>query len=171
MEAIRATEARGARTLQREEFESLAPSLRDVAAFPGDEVYSEAVQIWNGMIQKRPAVVVRPAGIDDVVRTVELARETGVELSIRGGGHNIAGLALSDGGIILDMSGLRRVDVDPEARLARVGPTPRNRGFGIGSRSRSADALLLGPSPRRPVLAPPPPGRPAAGRTAEGCDG
>lgn len=74
------------------------------------------------MIQKRPAVVVRPTSIDDVVRTVELARDTGVELSIRGGGHNIAGLALSDGGITLDMSGLRRVEVDPEARLARVDP-------------------------------------------------
>ena len=87
---------------------------------PDDEGYAQSVSLWNGMIAKRPAIVVRAASIDDVLRTVRFAAENGVELSIRGGGHNIAGLALSDGGMTLDMSGQNRVDVDPEARLARV---------------------------------------------------
>src|SRR5687768_17511148 len=87
---------------------------------PSDEGFAESVSLWNGMITKRPAVVVRAASNDDVVRTVNFVRENQLELSIRGGGHNIAGLALSDGGITLDMSALRGVRVDPEARLARV---------------------------------------------------
>lgn len=95
--------------------------LDGAVALPGDEAYAEAVAIWNGMIRKRPAAVVRAASVDDVVRVVRFAADEGVELSIRGGGHNIAGLALSDGGLTLDMSAFRQVNVDPEARLARVG--------------------------------------------------
>lgn len=88
---------------------------------PDDEGYAASVAIWNGMITKRPAVVVRAGSVDDVVHTVRFVREAGLELSIRGGGHNIAGLALSDGGVTLDMSAMRKVDVDPDARLATVG--------------------------------------------------
>ena len=105
----------------QESVEALGRELDGSLHYPGDEAYVEATTIWNGMIQKRPAVVVRAASVEDVSRTVRLAGETGVELSIRGGGHNIAGLGLSDGGITLDMSGFRDVAVDPEARLARVG--------------------------------------------------
>jgi FAD/FMN-containing dehydrogenase len=103
---------------------NLAPLGRDLTgtlAFPGDDAYVEATTIWNGMIKKRPGAVVRAASIDDVARTVRFAADAGVELSIRGGGHNIAGLALSDGGLTLDMSGFRQVEVDPEAKTARVG--------------------------------------------------
>ncbi|MBA3435037.1 MAG: FAD-binding oxidoreductase [Chloroflexi bacterium] len=74
------------------------------------------------MIKKQPALVVRPSSTKDVVQTVDFVRDNDLVLSIKGGGHNIAGLALSDGGIILDMSGMRAVEVDVEARLARVGP-------------------------------------------------
>ena len=87
---------------------------------PDDEGYAESVSLWNGMIAKRPAIVARAASVDDVVRTVRFAADHGVELSMRGGGHNIAGLALTDGGLTLDMSARNRVEVDPEARLARV---------------------------------------------------
>jgi FAD/FMN-containing dehydrogenase len=90
-------------------------------ARPGQDAYIEATTIWNGMIRRRPAAVVRAGSVDDVVRTVRLAAESGIELSIRGGGHNIAGLALTDGGVTLDMSGFRDITVDPEARLAHVG--------------------------------------------------
>jgi FAD/FMN-containing dehydrogenase len=102
----------------------LAPLGRDLTgtlAFPGDDAYVEATTIWNGMIRKRPAAVIRAASIDDIAATVRFAAEAGVELSIRGGGHNIAGLALSDGGLTLDMSGFREVVVDPDAKTARVG--------------------------------------------------
>jgi FAD/FMN-containing dehydrogenase len=88
---------------------------------PDHDGFDDAVALWNGMITKRPAAVVRAGGRDDVQRTVDFARENGIELSIKGGGHNIAGLALTDGGLTLDMSALRSVEVDAAAKLARVG--------------------------------------------------
>jgi FAD/FMN-containing dehydrogenase len=90
--------------------------------YPDQPGFAEATQLWNGMIKKRPAVVVRAAATQDVVRTVDFVRDNGLELYIKGGGHNIAGLALSDGGITLDMSGMNDVKVDVEARSVRVGP-------------------------------------------------
>lgn len=101
--------------------DALRSDLDGAVALPGDDVYAEATTIWNGMIRKRPAAVARAASVRDVVRVVRFAAEEGAELSIRGGGHNIAGLGLSDGGLTLDMSGFRDVVVDPEARTARVG--------------------------------------------------
>ncbi len=74
------------------------------------------------MIKKRPAVVIQPRTTQDVVEAVNFVRDNGLGVSIKGGGHNIAGLALSDGGVTLDMSGMRDVQVDADARLARVGP-------------------------------------------------
>jgi FAD/FMN-containing dehydrogenase len=102
-------------------FNAFAGALDGSVQRPGDDGYDEAIAIWNGMAAKRPALVVRAASTEDVVRTIAFARDHEAELSIKGGGHNIAGLALSDGGITLDLSGLRRVEVDPDARLARVG--------------------------------------------------
>ena len=100
--------------------EAFARDLEGSVLRPDDEAYAQSVSLWNGMIAKRPAIVVRAASVDDVVRTVRFAAEHGIELSIRGGGHNIAGLALCDGGMTLDMSGRNAVEVDPGARLARV---------------------------------------------------
>ena len=113
--------AGGAQDVDQDRLTALAMELDGAVLHPSDEAYAESVLLWNGMITKRPAVVVRAASIDDVVRTVNFVRENQLELSIKGGGHNIAGLALSDGGVTLDMSALRGVSVDPEARLARVG--------------------------------------------------
>lgn len=101
--------------------EALRADLDGVLALPGDDAYTAATTIWNGMITRRPAAVVRAASVQDVVRTVRAAAADGTELAIRGGGHNIAGLALSDGGLTLDMSGFRDVTVDADARIARVG--------------------------------------------------
>jgi FAD/FMN-containing dehydrogenase len=100
---------------------TLRTDLDGTIALPGEPAYDETTSIWNGMIQKRPAAVVRAASREDVVRTVRFAADEGVELSIRSGGHNIAGLALSDGGLTLDMSAFRDVVVNAEARTARVG--------------------------------------------------
>ena len=108
------------RSLDADTLERLATDLDGVLARPGDDAYAEATSIWNGMIMRRPAAVVRAGSVQDVVRTVNFARDNEVELSIRGGGHNIAGLSLSEGGLTLDMSQLRTVQVDPDARLARV---------------------------------------------------
>ncbi|MFP3914470.1 MAG: FAD-binding oxidoreductase [Actinomycetota bacterium] len=101
--------------------ESFTGRLQGDVGYPGDGVYEEATTIWNGMVRRRPALVIRPHNMDGVVDTVGLARDHGVELSIRGGGHNIAGLALSDGGMTLDMSAFRDVSVDVPGRRVRVG--------------------------------------------------
>ncbi len=110
------------RNVAAETLEAFAADLEGSLLYPADEGFAEAVLLWNGMIRKRPAVVVRPGSTQDVVRTVNFVRDNQLQLSIKGGGHNIAGLALSDGGVTLDMSGLKDVEVDADARLATVGP-------------------------------------------------
>jgi FAD/FMN-containing dehydrogenase len=106
--------------LDASHLDALGSDLDGPLLRPEDEAYAQSVSLWNGMITKRPAIVARAESVDDVVRTVRFAADHDIELSIRGGGHNIAGLALCDGGMTLDMSGRNAVEVDPEARLARV---------------------------------------------------
>jgi FAD/FMN-containing dehydrogenase len=89
---------------------------------PDDAGYDDARRLWNGLIDRRPAVIARCRDTADVVRAVNAAREHGVELSIRGGGHNVAGLALVDDGLTVDLSEMRGIDVDAPRRRARVGP-------------------------------------------------
>jgi FAD/FMN-containing dehydrogenase len=89
---------------------------------PGDDGFAEATFIWNGMIEKTPALVVQAISVSDVVATVEFARDHHLELSIKGGGHNIAGLALSDGGVTLDFSRMRGVEVNLPAGTVSVQP-------------------------------------------------
>jgi len=114
--------AGGPRDVAAESLDAFAHGLAGTVIHPDDEGYADAIALWNGMIKKRPAIVIRPVGTQDVVRTVDFARDQELELSIKGAGHNIAGLALSDGGITLDMSGLNGVIVDTDRRLARIGP-------------------------------------------------
>ena len=102
--------------------EALKVRLRGTLLLPADPGYNEARSIWNGMINRRPALVVRCLGVADVVTCVHFARERGLALSIKGGGHNISGLAVCDGGLMLDMSLMRGVWVDPTARTARAQP-------------------------------------------------
>ena len=102
------------------EIAALAARLRGPLLRPGDPGYDEARAVWNGMIDRRPALVVRCLGTADVVACVEFARASGVTLSVKGGGHNIAGLAVCDGGLLLDMSLMRGVWVDPVTRTARA---------------------------------------------------
>ena len=85
-----------------------------------DAGYDDARSVWNGMIDRRPALIVRCLGVADVMAGVDVARRRGVPLCIKGGGHNIAGLAVRDGGLLLDMSQMRGVWVDPQQRLARA---------------------------------------------------
>jgi FAD/FMN-containing dehydrogenase len=94
---------------------------------PDDPGYDEARQVFSGAIDKRPAVIVRVADASDVVRVLELARETGLELAVRGGGHSVAGHSVSEGGIVLDLSAMKALDFDPSARTvwADAGLTAR----------------------------------------------
>jgi len=87
---------------------------------PADASYDEARSVWNAMIDRRPAAIVRCLGVADVIACVEVARARGVDLCIKGGGHNIAGLAVRDGGLLLDMSLMRGVWVDPRQRVAHA---------------------------------------------------
>jgi FAD binding domain len=87
---------------------------------PGDDGYEEARSLFNAMIDRRPRLIVRCTGAADVVAGILLARETGLPLSIKGGGHGVNGHAVCDDGIMLDLSQLKRIDVDPEARVVRA---------------------------------------------------
>jgi FAD/FMN-containing dehydrogenase len=99
---------------------ALKGQLRGTLIRPGDAEYDAARAVWNGMIDRHPAMIVRPAGPEDVIVAVNLARESALPLAVRGGGHNAAGLAVCDGGIVIDLSSMRTVEVDPAARTARV---------------------------------------------------
>jgi FAD/FMN-containing dehydrogenase len=105
-------------TLIEETVDALRQRLRGPLLLPGDEGFEEATLLWNGMIDKTPALVVQPSGTADIVASVNFARDQRLALSVRGGGHNIGGTALADAGLTLDMSRLRGVVVDPEARTA-----------------------------------------------------
>src|SRR5258706_3895034 len=109
-----------ARDLPRDRVAAFSASLDGSLLLPGEDGWDDAVRIWNGMIKRRPGLVVRPAGTPDVARTVTFARDHDLELSIKVGGHNIAGLCLSDSGITMAMSGLRCVVVNAKARRATI---------------------------------------------------
>ncbi len=100
--------------------EGLAARLRGALILPGDARYEEARHVWNGMFDRRPAAVARVEGTVDVVSVVEFARETGMELAVRGGGHSSAGHSTVDGGLVLDLSRMRGVWVDPRSKTARA---------------------------------------------------
>lgn len=102
--------------------DTLKSKLRGTLIQPGDAAYDTARQIWNATIDRRPALIVRCAGVADVVETVRAANDSGLPLSIRAGGHNIAGSALCDNGIVLDVSMMKSVRIDPVLQNAYVEP-------------------------------------------------
>ncbi len=98
----------------------LSSQLKGTLIRPGDAAYDQARAIWNGMIDKRPAAIARCTSTEDVVAAVNFARDHGYLLAVRGGGHNAAGNALNDDGLVIDLSGMRAVTVDPESKTARA---------------------------------------------------
>ena len=90
--------------------------LRGTAVLPGDTDYDHARSIWNGAHDRRPAVIVRCAGVADVIRTVNLARSEGLPLAVRGGGHSIPGFSTVDGGVLLDLSRMTGIEIRPDNR-------------------------------------------------------
>ena len=93
----------------------------------GEEGYDEGRRVWNGAIDRYPALVARCAGADDVTAAVSFARERDRSVSVKGGGHAVAGHAICDDGIVIDLSLMNRVEVDPGARTARARAAPYGR--------------------------------------------
>jgi FAD/FMN-containing dehydrogenase len=104
-------------TIARDE---LGRSLRGEVLLPTSPGYDTARKIWNGAIDRRPAIVARCAGVADVAAAVRFARDRDLEIAVRGGGHNVAGTAICEDGIVIDLSAMRAVWVDPAARTAWV---------------------------------------------------
>jgi FAD/FMN-containing dehydrogenase len=100
---------------------ALKNMVRGTTHLPGGDGYDQARQVWNGMIDRRPAAIICAAGVADVMVTVRFARERGLPVAIRCGGHNVAGNAVGDGGVVIDLGGLKSVRVDPAERRARAG--------------------------------------------------
>ncbi|MFZ0932945.1 MAG: FAD-binding protein, partial [Bryobacteraceae bacterium] len=101
------------------EYDVLRARVRGDLIQPGDTNYDEARKLYNAMIDKKPAAIVRCADAADVMACVNHARENGILLAVRGGGHNGPGLGSCDGGMVIDLSPMKMVNVDPIRRTAR----------------------------------------------------
>ena len=109
-------------TLQSETIEKLKTNVKGRAVLPDDLNYDEVRKIWNATIDRRPAIIVQCAAADDVPPAIAFARSNGLEISIRGGGHNIAGNAVCDHGMTIDLSAMKNVRIDAQKRRAYVEP-------------------------------------------------
>ncbi len=100
--------------------QELRGRFRGALLGPGEEGWDEARRVWNGAIDRRPALIARCAGADDVAVAVRFARDHDLPVSVRGGGHAVAGHAVVDGGLMIDLSAMKAIRVDPGARTARA---------------------------------------------------
>ena len=118
---LRVTTINGADSMLKEaDVESFTGSLRGPVFRPGDDGYDEARKLWNGMIDKRPGLIARCAGASDVIKAVNFARSNDLLVAVRGGGHSFPGKSVCDGGIVIDLSAMKSVRVDPVKRTARA---------------------------------------------------
>ena len=109
-------------TIEEAALQKFTASLRGELIRPGDDGYEVARTVWNGMIDKHPGLIVRCAGVADVITAVRFGREHDLLVAVRGGGHNVGGNALCDGGLVIDLSAMKGVHVDPVRRTARAQP-------------------------------------------------
>lgn len=110
-----------------QQFDALAREIDGRVITPQHDDYDAARAVWNGMIDERPAVLVQCESVDDAAAALAHARERGMPMVVRGGGHSVAGRSTCDGGMVIDLGPMRDVTVDPEARIARVQPGARGR--------------------------------------------
>jgi FAD/FMN-containing dehydrogenase len=108
--------------ISKETTEKLKNKVKGEIVLPSDSSYEEVCEVWNAMIERRPALIVRCAEANDVTHAISFAHENELEISIRGAGHNIAGNALCDDGVMIDFSTMRNVRVDAEKQRAYVEP-------------------------------------------------
>src|SRR5215204_4303288 len=109
-----------AQPLDEADIQRFAGTLRGDLIRPEDDWYGGARAVFNAMVNRRPALIVRCAGVADVMRGVEFARSHDVPLSVRGGGHSVAGKAVCEGGLMLDLSPMKGIRVDPARRRAEA---------------------------------------------------
>ncbi|MGY3620081.1 FAD-binding oxidoreductase [Bradyrhizobium sp. USDA 10063] len=128
----------GAITLGSDTIDGFRQTLRGDVCLPKEPGYEEARTIWNAMIDRHPGAVARCRGAADIMRAVRFARDHGLLLAVRGGGHNIAGNAVCEGGLLIDLSPMRSVRIDPLNRTARVEP-----GATLGEFDKEAQAFGL----------------------------
>ncbi|WP_181892900.1 FAD-binding oxidoreductase [Falsiruegeria mediterranea] len=112
----------GILALKQDALDMLGASLRGNVLVPGTSDYDEARTLWNSMVDRKPVFVIRALGASDVQKAVNFCRDNGLVMSIRSGGHQIAGHAVADGTVLLDLSHMRSVHVDAKAKVARVAP-------------------------------------------------
>jgi FAD/FMN-containing dehydrogenase len=98
--------------------EEFIARLRGQLLRPGDDTYDEARKLWNGMFDRRPALIARCAGTADVMNAVNFARDNGLQVAVRGGGHSFPGHSVCDRGLVIDLSPMKAVHVNPRARTA-----------------------------------------------------
>ena len=115
----RASTAAAAR-VEEAAVEKFKTVLRGQVLRPSDHPYDEARKVWNGMFDRRPALIARCAGTADVINAVNFARDNGLRVAVRGGGHSFPGHSVCDGGLVIDLSHMRSTRVDPAARTARA---------------------------------------------------
>ncbi len=149
--------------------ETLRETLKGDLVTPADEdAYDDARRVWNGMINKRPAMVARCEGVADVRAAVDFARERDYAITVRGGGHGVAGRAVVDDGVVIDLERMNWVHVTPETQRVRVGAGATWRDvdretqvFGLAVPGGVvSDTGIAGTDPRRRFGTPPPEVRP-----------
>ena len=106
--------------LDEAKVQTLRGQLRGRLVRPGEPSYESARKVYNAMIDRRPNLIVQCAGVSDVIHAVNFARENRIDLAVRGGSHNVAGFAVCDGGIVIDLGQMKSVRVEPDKRIARV---------------------------------------------------
>ena len=131
----------GSTTISNEDLEALGASLRGSCSGPGEDSFEEARTLWNAMIDRKPGLVIHCRGTADVMQAVRFARTHNLRTAIRGGGHNIAGSAVAEGALMIDLSPMKSVHVDVEKRTARVEP-----GVTLGDLDCEAQAFGLATS-------------------------
>jgi FAD/FMN-containing dehydrogenase len=107
-------------TISADLTDQLQAGLRGRLVRTGDADYDTVRQVWNGMVDKRPALIARCAGVADVITAVRFGREHGLPIAVRGGGHNVAGSGVCDGGLVIDLSPMKGIRVDPERGTVRA---------------------------------------------------
>jgi hypothetical protein len=116
------TDVQTAGTIQDADVASLRERFRGQLIRPGEDGYEQARRVWNALIDRRPALIARCIGSADAIAAVRFAREHGLPVSVRGGGHSVAGKAVCDGGLMVDLAAMKSIRVDPVTRTARAEP-------------------------------------------------